>query len=490
MRQINYWKTVGVFGVAAAAAGLNSRAATQSAKPNFVFFLVDDLGWGDLGCFGSTFHETPNIDRLCAEGMKFTRAYSACTVCSPSRAAILTGRTPARLHLTDWIPGHKKPFAKLSVPDWKMYIDNDRITLPSALKEEGGYISQFIGKWHLMPEPTPELWPEHTPEKHGFDGNIAGREWGQPKGPGKYFYPWDMPNLDGGKPGDFLTDRVTDKAEEFIGSTGDKPFLLYMSYYEVHGPVMTKPEYAEKFKNKLDGSPAGTYTQKSAKYAGLVKSLDDSIGRIVEKLRSQGKLENTIFIFTSDNGSPFHDNDGGLRGTKGTAFEGGTRVPAFIVWPGVTKSGSVCDTPIIGMDFYPTMLEMAGLPPKPDEHKDGTSLVPLLKQSGALNREALYWHYPHYHTGNPYGAIQYKGWKLIEYFEDGEMMLFDLTNDPNEENNLAQSKPEKAAELLKKLQEWRQQTGAQMMTPNPNYNPQKANAKGGKGAKSDGESEQ
>ena len=472
MGKFNQWKTAGLLGIFAGAAGA-CQAAAQPARPNFVFFLVDDLGRGDLGCFGSTFHETPNIDKLCSEGMKFTKAYSACTVCSPSRAAILTGRYPARLHLTDWIPGHRKPLAKLAVPDWKMYIDSDRITLPEALKEEGGYTSRFIGKWHLMPEPSPELWPQHTPEKHGFDGNVAGREWGQPAGRGKYFYPWDMPNLDG-KEGDFLEDRLTDKAEEFLNSTGEKPFLLYMAYYAVHTPVMTKPEYEEKYKHKLAKAPKGTCAQTDPKYAGLVQSVDDSVGRIVEKLRAQGKLENTIFIFTSDNGGYMHTSSGGLRGAKGTAFEGGTRVPAFVVWPGVTKPGSVCDVPIIGTDFYPTMLEMAGLPLKPEEHKDGVSIVPLLKQTGALSRDTLYWHYPHYHASRPHGAIRDKGWKLIEFFEDGELMLFDLTNDPNEEHNLAQSKPEKAAELLKKMQDWRQAAGAQMPLPNPDYDPQKA----------------
>ena len=491
MKKFSHWKTISLLGAVIATAGAGGQAAMQPAKPNFVFFLVDDLGWGDLGCFGSTFHETPNIDKLCSEGMKFTRAYSACTVCSPSRAAILTGCAPARLHLTDWISGHKKPFAKLAVPDWKMYIDNDQMTLPRALKEEGGYISQFIGKWHLMPELTPALWPEHTPEKHGFDGNIAGREWGQPKGPGKYFYPWDMPNLDGGKPGDFLTDRLADKAEEFLEKTGDNPFLLYMADYAVHSPIMSKPEYILKYSDKLESSPQGTYNQINLKYAGLVQSLDDSVGRIVKKLQEQGKLENTIFIFTSDNGSPEHDNDGGLRGTKGTGFDGGTRVPAFVVWPGITKPGSICNTPIIGMDFFPTMLEMAGLPLRPEDHKDGISIVPLLKQSGTLNRETLYWHYPHYHKGNPYGAVQDRGWKLIEFFEDGELMLFDLNNDPNEENNLAKSKPETTAELLKKLQEWRKQTWAQMMSPNLNYDPQKEKEKGEvkKDAKSSEESE-
>jgi arylsulfatase A-like enzyme len=353
-----------------------------------------------------------------------------------------------------------------------MQMDHSRITLPEALKE-GGYISQFIGKWHLMPDLAPELWPEHTPEKHGFDGNVAGREWGQPKGPGKYFYPWNMPNLDGGKEGDFLTDRLTDKADEFLDSTGNTPFLLYMSYYAVHGPVMAKPEYVAKYQTKLATAPKKTYSQFDPKYAGLIQSLDDSVGRIVEKLRAQGKLENTVFIFTSDNGGVKNSSCGGLRGSKGTAFEGGVHVAAFVVWPGVTKPGSVCDVPIIGTDFYPTLLEIAGLPQKPEEHKDGVSIVPLLKQSGIPARDTLYWHYPHYHATKPYGAIQHKGWKLIEFFEDGELMLFDLVNDPNEENNLAQSQPEKAAELLGKLQDWRRDVGAQMPTLNPAYDPKK-----------------
>lgn len=458
------------------AASFCSQAARVGPAPNIVFFLVDDMGWGDLGCFGNTFHETPNIDTLCSAGMKFTRAYSACTVCSPSRAAILTGRYPARLHLTDWIAGHKKPYAKLSVPDWQMYMDHELITLPEALAE-GGYSSQFVGKWHLMPHETPELCPEHTPEKHGFDGNVGGREWGQPKGPGKYFFPWDMPNLDGGKKGDFLTDRLTDKAEEFLDTTGKKPFLLYMSYYGVHGPVMAKPEYVKKYKNKQKAAPAGTYSRPNPKYAGLLQSVDDSVGRIVKKLKAQGELENTIFIFTSDNGGVRHESNGGLRGTKGTEFDGGTHVAAFVVWPDVTKPGSTCDTPIIGMDFYPTILEMADLPLKPKMHKDGTSLVPLLKQSGPIDRDALYWHYPHYHKGLPHGIIQKNGWKLIESFEAGKLMLFNLNEDPNETNDLTQSQPEKANKMLKNLQAWRKSVGAQMMEPNPNYDPKRAGAK-------------
>lgn len=452
--------------------------AAEAPKPNFVFFLVDDLGTGDVGCFGSTFHETPNIDALCKQGMKFTQAYSACTVCSPSRAAILTGCAPARLHLTDWIAGHKRPTAKLSVPDWKMYIDHDRTTLPEALAA-GGYDCLFVGKWHLMPNEQPEEWSAHTPEKHGFGGNIGGREWGHPKGPGKYFHPWDLPNLDG-KEGDFLTDRLTDKAEEYLDRIAGKPFLLYMSYYAVHEPVMCKPEHEKYFKQKLAASPPGTYPQTNPKYAGLMKSLDDSVGRIVEHLRAKGELDNTVFIFTGDNGGLPPTSSGGLRGRKGTSFEGGTREPTFVVWPGAVKPGSQCDVPVIGMDFFPTMLEMAGLPLLPDQHRDGLSLVPLLKQSGTLARDALYWHYPHYHETNPYGAIRSKDWKLIEFFEDGQLMLFDLNKDPNEQADLAKQHPEKAQELLVKLQAWRKAVDAQIPTPNPNYDPQKDSGKNGK----------
>lgn len=455
-------------------AALLAGAAAEAKQPNFVFFLVDDLGTGDVGCFGSTFHETPNIDALCAQGMKFTQAYSACTVCSPSRAAILTGRAPGRLHLTDWIDGHKKPFAKLAVPDWKMQIDHGLTTLPEALGA-GGYDSLFVGKWHLMPNPQPELWPAHTPEKHGFGGNIGGREWGQPKGPGKYFHPFGMPNLVG-KPGDFLTDCLTDAALEYLARAKEKPFLLYMSYYAVHAPIMCKPEYEDYFQRKLDAAPKGTYPQSNPKYAGLMKSVDDSVGRIVQALRDKGELENTVFVFTGDNGGLPDTSSGDLRGTKGTAFEGGTRVPTFMAWPGTIQPGR-CDVPVIGMDFYPTLLELAGLPPKPAEHVDGTSLVPLLKRSGPLADRELYWHYPHYHKTNPYGAVRSSNWKLIEFFEDGELMLFDLAKDPTEQDNLAQSHPEKAQELLAKMRAWRKAVDAQMPSPNPAYDPEKAEGK-------------
>ncbi len=459
--------------------------AAKARQPNIVFFLVDDLGSGDIGCFGSTFHETPNIDALCKRGMKFTEAYSASAVCSPSRAALLTGCHPGRLHLTDWIPGHDRPLAKLSVPDWQMFIDHDRVTLPEALKA-GGYDSLFVGKWHLMPKHNNGA--DHTPEKHGFGANIGGREWGQPRGPGKYFFPWDMPNLEGGKPGDFLTDALTDKAVTYVGERAGKPFLLYLSYYAVHRPIMSKPEDEAYFRKKRDASPDGTYTQTNARYAGLVKAVDDSVGRIVEALRAKGELDNTVFVFTGDNGGEAPTSSGGLRGTKGTPFEGGTREPTAIVWPGVTEPGSECDVPVIGMDFYPTLLEIAGLPPLPGQHRDGLSLVPLLKQSGNLDRDTLYWHYPHYHKSAPYGAIRSNGWKLIELFEDGQLMLFDLKSDPNETTDVSQQYPDRAQELLARMREWRKLVGAQMPTSNPGYDPQKAKSDRAK-SRSKGEEE-
>jgi arylsulfatase A len=434
-------------------------------KPNFVFFLVDDMGWGDLGCYGSKLHETPHIDKISTEGMKFTQGYSACTVCSPSRAAILTGRYPGRLHLTDWIAGHRRSNAKLKIPDWQMYMDHDRTTLPEALKE-ADYNTAFVGKWHIMPNNDKSNIAKHFPTSHGFDKNYGGREWGQPKGPGKYFYPFGMPNVEGEK-GDYLTDVLTDNAVDFVNKqTEEKPFLLYFSYYVVHGPIMAKKEYVDKYKAKL---AAGKYIQKNPTYAGMMQSLDDSVGRVLEAVKKKGFEDNTIVIFTADNGGVSQTSSGGLRGAKALSYEGGTREAFLIKWPGVVKAGSVCNEPVIGTDFYPTMLEMAGLPLKKDEHKDGLSLLPLLKQSGSLSRDNLYWHYPHYHKTKPYGAIRHKDYKLIEFFEDGKLELYDLKKDMAESKDLSQKMPEKTQELYAMMKKWRSDVGAQMPTTNPDY---------------------
>ena len=453
------------------ACGFSSQASAEDQKPNFVFLLVDDLGFGDFGCYGASFYETPNIDRLASEGIQLSNSYAACTVCSPSRAAILTGRYPGRTHLTDWISGHRRPKAKLKVPDWRMWMEHDRVLLPEAFKE-AGYDTAFFGKWHLMPNGLPNF-DDHYPTNHGFDINIGGREWGQPKGPGKYFSPFGLPNLDDGKPGEFLTDKLTDVAVDYLDDRDpETPFLLYFSYYTVHAPVMARPKLVQKYKDKAKTFVNSKNERLEPRRAGMVESLDNSVGRIMAKLDQLGIAENTIVILTGDNGGDYPETSGGLKGYKALSHEGGVREPLIVRWPGKTTPGSTCDFPVVGTDFYPTMLEMSGLQQRPDEHCDGISMVPLLTgASTTLPRDAIYWHYPHYHRTKPYGAIRLDDWKLIEFFEEGNLELYNLQEDPNETSNLAASHPEKAEELLKQLKAWRKSVDAQMPTPNPDYNP-------------------
>jgi arylsulfatase A-like enzyme len=448
--------------------------SAEGSRPNFVFLLVDDLGFGDFGCYGAAFNETPHIDRLASEGMRFTNAYSACTVCSPSRAAILTGRYPARLHLTDWIAGHKKPFARLAVPEWKTQIDHERILLPEALKE-AGYSTAFFGKWHLMPNGKPNF-DEHYPTSHGFDINVGGREWGQPKGPGKYFSPFGMPNLDDGREGDFLTDKLTDAALEFLESTKrDQPFLLYFSYYTIHGPVMAPPDLVAKYQKKAREFENTKQEHLNPARAGMVEALDNSVGRVLAKLDELGIADHTLVILTGDNGGDYQGTTAGLRDFKGFSHEGGVRAPLLARWPGKIAQDSTSDELVMGTDFYPTMLDAAGLPPRDTEHLDGISIAPLLTgKTDDLERETLYWHYPHYHRTKPYGAIRKGELKLIEFLEDGAIELYDLDADPREKRNLARQHPDKAAALLQDLRSWRKEVGAQMPTPNPNHDPDKA----------------
>ena len=454
---------------------INAPAATE--KPNVVFLLVDDLGWGDFGAYGAKFYETPNIDKLAADGMRFTNAYAACTVCSPSRAAILSGCYPARIHLTDWIAGHNQPTAKLKIPDWKMKIDHERVLLPEALKE-AGYATWFIGKWHLMPNGQPDM-SEHFPTNHGFDVNIGGREWGQPKGKGKYFHPFDMPGLDDGKPGDYLTDKLTDKAIELIDKADrKKPFLLYFSYYTLHSPLMAPPELVDKYKKKAADFKNEKSELLNPVRAGMVECLDKSVGRLVGKQEQMGIADNTLIVLTGDNGGDHPETTGGLRDYKGYSHEGAVREPLIVKWPGKIKAGSTCEEMVIGTDFYPTILELAEIKAKPDQHPDGVSIAPLLTGNKTdLDRDTLYWHYPHYHRTKPYGAIRDGDWKLIEFFEDGKLELFDLKTDPFEKNDLAGAQPDKAKHLLEKLRAWRTSVNAQMMTPNPNHDPEKQNSK-------------
>ncbi|HEY5653811.1 MAG TPA: sulfatase [Pontiella sp.] len=433
-------------------------------KPNVVFFLVDDFSAGALSSGGSKLHETPHIDKLFEAGMTFENGYSACTVCSPSRAAILTGKYPARTRLTDWIAGHKKPFEKLKVPNWNMKVEHSEITLAEAMRENG-YRTGFFGKWHLMPENQPKLMDEHYPTDHGFDINVGGREWGMPKGRGKYFYPFDMPGLEEGREGEYLTDRLTDEAVRFIDESGVNPFFLYFSYYTVHTPIQARKEKIEKYKKKLE---SGSYLQKNPKYAAMVEHLDDSVGRVVEELKTRGLWENTIVIFTADNGANYQEYTAGLRKFKGFSYQGGVCEPYLICGPGI-EAGSRSDVPVIGMDFYPTILELCGLDAKPEQHVDGVSLAPLLKNKGSIPERNLYWHYPHYHRTKPYSAVISKGWKLIEFHEEGRQELYHLEQDPAESRNVVGSHPEKVAELTQMLCSWKEAVDAQMPTPNPRY---------------------
>lgn len=437
-------------------------------RPNVIVFLIDDLGWTDLGCFGSKLYETPNIDRLASEGMRFTNGYAACTVCSPTRAAIVAGKYPARLHLTDWIAGHVRKNAKLKIPDWRKYLPLEEVTLAEALKP-AGYVCAHVGKWHLGDEP-------YYPERQGFDVNLGGDKWGAPA---SYFWPYGnqarrVP-LGGGNEGEYLTDRLTDEAIGFIRQNRDKPFFLYFAHYAVHTPLQAKKEMVAKYEAKL--ASAGEAGQRCAVYAAMIQSVDESVGRVRQTLRQLKLDRQTVVFFTSDNGGltlpacrglPVTSN-APLRAGKGSAYEGGVRVPWIAYWPGTIRPQSVCHTPVISMDLYPTVLQIAGIAGDPRHRLDGESLVPLLRETGGLERQAIYWHYPHYHPGGatPYGAVREGDFKLIEFFEDHRVELYDLGRDLGETKDLCQTMPDKAQAMRQRLHDWRRSVGAQMPTPNP-----------------------
>ena len=446
-----------------------STVSTDTAKPNVVMVLIDDFGWVDLGCYGSTFHETPNIDRLAQRGLRFTNAYAACPVCSPSRAAIMTGKYPARLHLTDWLPGRSDhPSQKLLRPSIRQQLPLEENTLAEALKPVG-YATASLGKWHLGGKP---FWPEHQ----GFDLNVGGTETGSP--PGGYFR-FHTPNLKARSDQEYLTDRLTEEAVRFIQEHRDQPFFLYLAHYAVHIPLQAKKELEAKYQSK----PKKESTQNNPIYAAMIQSVDEGVGKIFQTLDHLKIADRTVVIFTSDNGglsvkegphTPATSN-APLKTGKGYLYEGGIRVPLIIAFPGVTRPGTVCDVPVSGQDLYPTILAMVGASPSPGQVIDGESLLPLLKGNGALRRDALYWHYPHYSNqgGKPGGAIHKGDLKLIEWYEDGKVELYDVKRDIGEQHDLANERPEQVARLRNQLARWRKSVGAQMPSPNPDYHPRK-----------------
>ena len=463
--------------------GVSCHAQTsgKDTKTNFVFFLVDDLGWADLGCFGSTFHKSPNIDALCNSGMKFTHGYAACPVCSPTRASILTGRHPVRVGITDWLPGHRRDEnPKFQHVDDRDDLALEEVTIAEALKENG-YQTFFAGKWHLG-----ELG--HWPEDQGFDINIGGHERGGP--PGGYYAPWKNPRLDAKKPKEYLTERLTEESIEFLKQRDpDKPFLLYLSYYNVHMPITPYQkryqEYQDRAKEqftgptptKSEGDGTSRMRQDNAKYASMVAAVDDSVGAITKALEQLSLDKNTVVIFFSDNGGLCTTRKIGptsnlpLRSGKGWLYEGGIREPMIVRAPGVTKPGTVCKDNVVSMDFFPTMLELAGLPLQPKLHADGQSLVPTLKGQSKSEDRTLYWHYPHYHgsTWTPGAAVIDGDWKLIEFYEQDDCQLYNLATDIGESDDLSEQQPDVTNKLRNKLAAWQKKIGAQMPQLNPDY---------------------
>ena len=441
----------------------------QARQPNIVFYFIDDLGWTDVSFMGSKYYETPHVDQLAREGMKFMDAYACAPNCAPSRACLMSGLYGPRhgvYTVANSDRGQAK-FRKLIPIENITELDGRFVTIAETLKA-AGYVTATMGKWHLGADPTTQ----------GFDVNIAGKHWGSPSG-GGYHSPYNYPNLVTEEKGEYLTDRLGEEACKFIEQNKDNPFFLYLTHYAVHTPIQSKPELKAKYQKKI---PVGGH--KNAAYAGMIESMDDSIGAVQATLKKLKLDDNTVVVFFSDNGG--HGgitSNAPLRGSKGMLYEGGIREPMVVKWPGVTKAGSTCREPVLGVDFYPTLMEAAGIKRPKNLKLDGLSFVPCLKDASvSLGREALYWHFPAYLQGytarhgafrtTPSAAIRMGDWKLIEFFEDDELELYNLKEDLSEENNLAAKMPEKVKELHASMLKWRKATKAPVPTKkNPLYDP-------------------
>lgn len=474
----------------------------EKTPPNVIFILADDLGWMDLGCYGSSFYETPNLDQLAREGVRFTNAYAACPVSSPTRVSIQTGRYPGRVHVTDWIPG-KYAYTKdlmqkicpVLPPDYNYNMPLEEVTIAEAMKE-GGYKTIHVGKWHCCADSA------YYPQDQGYDVNIGGCNMGSPRGDGYYFSPYNNPMLPDGPEGEYLTDRLGDECVKQIRENKDKPFFINMDFYQVHTPLMAKEEQIRYFQAKYDRMrldtlktfiehpdyvdkqpfPAKLFkeriVQSNVVYAAMIASMDENIGKIIKELKDQGLYENTIIMFMSDNGG-LSTSEGSatsnlpLRGGKGHMYEGGIREPFIVYGPGVKGKGWVTDAVITSTDFYPTILEMTGLPAKPEQHLDGKSFASVLKGEEGFDRGSVFWHYPHYPNqgGRPSGAIRSGNYKLIEFYDNGEMELYDLSKDIGEKHDLAKEQPELANKLKVEFDQWCKGIDASMPTKNPAFHP-------------------
>ena len=452
-----------------AVAGLAMVVAGFAAErpPNFVLILADDLGWADLGCYGNTFNETPHLDRLAKQGTRFTQFYAG-PVCSPTRANLQSGQDQARFGITQHIPGHRRPFAKLADPVVASHLPLEVVTFAERLRE-AGYATGYCGKWHLGEQ-------GFGPREQGWETVVEGRGHTLAR------------QEDGGKPAGRTAEFLTEKACEFMRVNREKPFVLQVSHFAVHIPLTAAPELLEKFQGKqaMPGYPS------RPEYAALLAELDQSVGAIAAEVDRLGLSEHTLLLFLSDNGGLEHEQSGRivtsnrpLRGEKGTLYEGGIRVPAIARWPGRVPNDRRCDHPAISYDLYPTMLELAGVKAAGEQAVDGVSLVPCLRNPEALlGRAALHWHLPHYHHSTPASAMRREDLKLIEFFEDGRLELYNLRHDPAESKDLSQEQGAKAREMQRELAAWRRKVGAQMPIPNANYDPARADQLGkGKGKK-------
>jgi arylsulfatase A-like enzyme len=453
----------------AAVCGHGSTAeAAMPTTPHIVFILADDLGWRDLSCYGSPFCETPHIDRLAREGLRFTQAYTAGAVCSPTRSSIMTGKYPVRTGVTDYIPGLKKPNEKLLTVPTKTELALEEITIGEALQQRG-YQTFYAGKWHLGGK-------GFEPPQQGFDTYVSDAELGN------HARDWQV------------SERMVDAAIKFLDERPrEKPFFMYLGFHEPHTPILRYPRHIERFERKASKLPPAPPNipehdgqtrarQDDPVYGSEVAGLDEQVGRLLAKLDATGLAANTIVIFFSDNGglavkdTPGPTNNDPLRAGKGWLYEGGIRVPLIVRVPGVTKADSVCDVPVISTDLFPTLLELTGAPLMPQQHVDGVSIVSLLRGGASLDRQTLYWHYPHYHgsTWAPGAAIREGDWKLIELTHYGAVELYNLADDLSERRDLSKVHPERTQVLLTKLHAWQKATGAYIPQPNPAAPPKRA----------------
>ncbi|MBA72610.1 MAG: arylsulfatase [Verrucomicrobiales bacterium] len=464
--------------------------ATHSSekRPNIIFFLIDDLGWSDLGCYGSKYHLTPNIDKLAAGGIRFSQAYSASPVCSPTRSAVMTGKNPARLGITDWI-GASQKFRVLVTPKNTKALPQNELTFAESLNKSG-YATAYFGKWHLGAD------DKDHPSSQGFEYHRGVNRAGSP---GSYYYPFkrnknssstNVPDFDSVDKDSYLTDLLAEEASKFIEKKKDVPFLLMLSHYSVHTPIQARKNDSNRYKDRMKDIGLSSkisikkekygntrMTQNNPDYAAMVESVDRSVGKVLDKLEELKIKDNTLVIFTSDNGGLSTLQNGRrpgptsclpLRAGKGWLYEGGIRVPAILAWPGVIGEGITIDVPIISMDFYPTILTVAGIKLDPSQHRDGLDLNSIFRDKELPSR-ALFWHYPHYHgSGNrPSSAIRKGNYKLIRWHEDGSEEMFDIAKDISETADIAKDEPAKRKELAKDLSRWIESSGSRMPKKNP-----------------------